>query len=158
MKEIRTAELFGRKIKDRVAASERAFVKKQSGDGDVFPIHCIGNQGTGVGSTIKGFNRRGGRWLIEKHGRYGTVAITNEFRTSQTCIFCFGQVIRPQKGDGKKDNGSSRCLNPDCPSYVHGKAIQGRDVQASVAIALAGISTMMSSQPLHPFNPRMYLE
>ena len=54
----------------------------------------------------------------------------------------------------KKNNGASRCLNPDCPSFIFGRAIQGRDPQAAVAIALVGISTMILKSPFEPFNPR----
>jgi hypothetical protein len=87
---------------------------------------CIGKAGTGVGSSIEGFNGRGGKWIRNRHARYTTVAITDEHRTSQACAFCFGQVIRPSnEGMKKKNNVASRCLNPNCPSFFFGRAIQG---------------------------------
>lgn len=150
-------ELKKRQVYDAVASQERKFILRDCKSRKSLPIMCIGNAGTGIGSSIKGFNRRGGKWLRNRHARYTTVAITNEHRTSQTCVFCFGQVIRPSKeGMKKKNNGASRCLNPDCPSFFFGRAIQGRDPQAAVAIALAGISTMILKRPFEPFNPRHF--
>lgn len=156
VKQKRTAELFSRKAKDRIAASERAYIQDQSQCKLPFVVFCIGNAGMGIGSQIKGFNRRGGRWIQKLHGRYAIVAITNEFRTSQTCVFCYGQVIRPLNSVGKKNNGSSRCMNPKCISFMQGRAIRGRDAQASVAIAIAGTSALITKKTMEPFNPSLY--
>lgn len=56
----RTLELRTRKTKDRMASKERRFVK---GKGNNIPVMAIGDQGTGVGSIIRGYDRRGGKWL-----------------------------------------------------------------------------------------------
>jgi hypothetical protein len=45
---------------------------------------AIGNQGTGVGSVIKGYNRRGGKWLREKHNRHSTTILIQKAN-----FFCF---------------------------------------------------------------------
>jgi len=106
------------------------------------PIMCIGNQGTGAGSRIKGFERRGGRWLMNVHSRYATLALMNEHRTSQSCVFCFQQIVRTKSRTGKPQNGCRRCVDPACPSVKHGFAIQRRDNEAALAIAVVGISAI----------------
>ncbi|KAI8381429.1 uncharacterized protein BYT42DRAFT_566496 [Radiomyces spectabilis] len=104
----------------------------------------IGTQGTGVGSRIKGHARR--------------VGMTNEFRSSQTCMGCFGLVIRPKRkavGASSKIrsvHGSSLCMNIDCPLYRTGRATQNRDTQAAMCIALAGASFLLDGMTLHPFS------
>jgi hypothetical protein len=146
-------KLRKRMIYDQAAAQERAFLKAEGPSANILPVICIGNGGTGQGSSIKGFARRGGKWLSKRHGRYFPVAITNEYRTSQTCCFCYAQVIRPLKADGTKCQGSSRCVNVLCPAVIAGRATQGRDKMAAVTIAIAGTSTMLSGKPLAPFDP-----
>lgn len=154
--EKRTAELWDSNIKDKIASTEREFVSAAASDTKkVLPILCIGNQGTCVGSPIKGYARRGGKWLLRRHGRYTTVAWTNEHRTSQTCVFCFEQVIRPTSDKGKVCNGTSLCINPQCLAFKQGRAAQGRDKEAAMAIALAGMSAMLNGKVIAPFNPHM---
>jgi hypothetical protein len=85
--------------------------------------------------------------------------MTNEHRSSQTCVFCFQQVQRPKtrklvKGKWKSVsvNGSSLCMNPQCLAYRHGCNTRNRDTQAAFAIALAGVSRISTGQTLEPFN------
>ena len=56
------------------------------------PVLLIGEAGTGVGSRIGGYQRRGGGKMREQHRRYCTIGMTNEYRTSKTCIYCSCQV------------------------------------------------------------------
>ncbi|KAI8596846.1 hypothetical protein EDD21DRAFT_357783 [Dissophora ornata] len=53
------------------------------------PTKTKGDAEAGVGSTISRHVRRGGTKLYKEHGRYCTVAITDEFRRSKVCPFCF---------------------------------------------------------------------
>jgi hypothetical protein len=55
----------------------------------------IGDGGMGVGSTIKGFRRYGGKWKQELHDINVNVCITNESMTPQTCIYCFSKLGNP---------------------------------------------------------------
>lgn len=76
---------------DKLASMERQFV------GGSLQVMCVGIAGTGAGTRIGGHLRYGGGKLRERHRRYTTVAMTNEYRTSQTCCYCFQPVIRPRK-------------------------------------------------------------
>ncbi|KAI9245292.1 hypothetical protein EDC94DRAFT_590509 [Helicostylum pulchrum] len=58
-RERRTSGLFTNRTKDLVTAKERRFVKGDSKK--AIPIMAIGNAGTGVGSPIKGYDRRAGK-------------------------------------------------------------------------------------------------
>jgi len=154
LKARRTKELLTDKVKQQMATVERTYVDPSSVAHKI-ALMCIGNCGTGVGSPIKGHLRRGGKWLQRLHAHSTVAAITNEYRTSQTCVFCFNQVTRPLNSNGRKINGASRCMNSGCLAFQNGRACQGRDTQASLAIALAGLSTMIDGQTLAPFNPRL---
>lgn len=119
---------------------------------------CIGREGTGVGSPIRGHARRGGSKLRDDHRQHGVVALTNEYRTSQTCAYCLGPVTRPKATvirNGRKvqksTNGASNCMNISCPLYRTGRTTQNRDVQAALCIALAGASFLLTGKTLHPF-------
>jgi hypothetical protein len=57
----RMVELKTRTIKERITEAERRFVCHGQGTKAAHPMMAIGNQGTGVGSVIKGYNRRGGK-------------------------------------------------------------------------------------------------
>ncbi|KAI8393297.1 uncharacterized protein BYT42DRAFT_550568 [Radiomyces spectabilis] len=102
--------------------------------------------------------RRGGKKLRKEHSQHAVVGMTNEFRSSQTCMGCFGPVIRPNRkavGAGSKIrsvHGSSLCMNIDCPLYRTGRATQNRDTQAATCIALAGASFLLDGMKLHPFS------
>ena len=154
LKSRRTTELLTDKVKQQMATVERTYVDPSSVAHKV-SLMCIGDGGTGVGSHIKGHLRRGGKWLQRLHAHNTIVAITNEHRSSQTCVFCFDQVTRPLTSNGRKIYGVSRCMNSGCLAFQTGRACQGRDTQASLAIALAGLSTMIDGQTLAPFNPRL---
>ena len=127
----------------------------------VLPIMLTGIAGTCVGSRFKGHARRGGKKLRKEHRQHGIVALTNEFRTSKTCLFCFQQVRlaqsrRLQEGRIKvvRVHGSLECVNPACPSVLCGYTQKPRDAHAAVCIALAGASNLLSlnRQTLAPFR------
>lgn len=110
------------------------------------PIMMIGNQGTGVGLRISGHSRRGGGKMRRIHSRNAIIGMTDENLTSKTCVFCYKrlqQAYSRRIKDGKeklvKVNGAVECTNTKCPSFQHGCSIKGRDANAAVAIALAGL-------------------
>jgi len=132
----------------------------------MIPIMCLGNAGTGVGSTIKGFNRWGGHQLRHQHRQLTPLVYTDEFRTSKTCVYCFEPVVCPttkRMKNGKLVNvsihGAVRCVNKDCPSVKNRYAIKSRDQHAAVAICLVAISMLFSPnrETLRPFSRRRYL-
>ncbi|KAI8875664.1 hypothetical protein K501DRAFT_280152 [Backusella circina FSU 941] len=64
-------------------------------------------------------------WKQELHGRNTTVCITNEYKTSQTCVYCFSPIVHPpqrlvikNKEVLKEFSGASQCINPACVSVV----------------------------------------
>jgi hypothetical protein len=120
----------------------------------IVPVMLTGIAGTGVGSRIGGHSRRGGGKLREQHRKHGIVAMTNEYRTSKTCVFCFEQVqlaraTRETKGTWKRVrlNGAVECVNPDCVSFKCGYTTKGRDSHAALAIAIAGASNNAGTLP-----------
>ncbi|KAI8360535.1 hypothetical protein B0O80DRAFT_398351, partial [Mortierella sp. GBAus27b] len=124
------------------------------------PILCIGDAGTGVGSRIKGFSKRGGRKFRREHSRHTVVAVTPEYRTSKTCAFCFYTLQKAQHRRLKNGsivdvaiNGALMCWNPKCPSFVNGNSISNRDHHAAFNIGLVGASMMLSEhhQVFPPF-------
>jgi hypothetical protein len=54
---------------------------------DVLPVLIIGTAGTGVRSRIGGHARRGGGKMRKEHSQSCVVSMTNEYKTSQVCIF-----------------------------------------------------------------------
>ncbi|KAF9426099.1 hypothetical protein BGZ94_006947 [Podila epigama] len=57
----------------------------------VRPVLLIGEAGTGVGSRIRGHDRRGGGIMREQHIRHCTIGMKDEYRTSKT-----GYTIKPR--------------------------------------------------------------
>ena len=121
----------------------------------------IGSAGTGVGSRIKGHSRRGGKKMRKEHMQHCVVGMTNEYRSSQTCVFCFQPVQLAQSrrvinGNVKtvKVHGAVECVNPSCDSFKCGYTIKSRDPHASVCIAIAGASCLLSPSrvTLPPFS------
>ncbi|CAO3678112.1 unnamed protein product [Umbelopsis ramanniana] len=160
-KESRTNELMNRKILDQSASKERRFVsqRESSKDAPKTIILCIGTAGTSVGSRIKGHAKRGGSKLRTRHQIYATVAMTNEFRTSQTCSSCFCPIVHPTQRKLVKDkwkkvsnNGTSVCVNPKCLRFQAGLASQNRDKQAAECMAISGSSLLLTGKRLACFE------
>ncbi|KAF9358967.1 hypothetical protein BGX26_000509 [Mortierella sp. AD094] len=127
----------------------------------VLPVMLVGDAGTAVGSRIKGHAKRGGRKLRQEHMKHCPVVLTDEYRSSKTCIYCFGEVRtararRIVNGEAKmvRINGALECVNPMCPSVKVGYTIKSRDPHSALAIALAGASALLSldHEVLLPFS------
>lgn len=108
-------------------------------------IMFIGDQGTGVGSSIKGFKRYGGPWKEKIHGKATIVCKTDENYTSQTCVFCYAKLIHPvhqlvKNGQKikKTSKGSFQCVNSHCVSVLNKRAVKSRDTFSALAIGMLG--------------------
>ncbi|CEI88079.1 hypothetical protein RMCBS344292_02479 [Rhizopus microsporus] len=110
----------------------------------------IGDRGTGIGSTTKGFRRYGGKWKQYKHDIDVNVCITNENMTSQTCMYCFSKldhsIYRKMINDKDirtKVKGSFLCRNPDCVLVSNKNAIKPRDDLSVLAIGHSGLCSLL---------------
>lgn len=139
------------RVKNGVASTQRKFV--QEGSKRNVPVLAIGDKGTGVGSTIKGYARRGGKWLQNLHGRYTITAITDEYLTSQLCIYCYCHITHPINKDGSKSLGIARCLNPDCIAFRVGRAINNRDQMSTAIIGMKAMITLFFHVNFTPSTP-----
>ncbi|CEG68071.1 hypothetical protein RMATCC62417_04398 [Rhizopus microsporus] len=138
-------EMQNDRFRRRLCAKERTFLigKKVKGRSRPCPIMFIGDRGTGVGSTIKGYRRYGGKWKQCIHGMNINVCITNENMTSQTCMYCFSKLDHPihrKKINDKEIKTNVKalflCRNPDCVLVLNKKAIKSRDSLSALAIGL----------------------
>jgi len=127
----------------------------------ILPVMLIGTAGTGVNSRIKGHARRGGGKMREQHRRHCTIGMTNEYRSSQTCVWCFQQTrlarsrrIINGRITSVKIHGAVECINPSCISFKCGYTIKPRDPHSAIAIAIAGASILLSTSrsTLPPFS------
>jgi hypothetical protein len=125
------------------------------------PTMFIGDRGHCVGSRLKGHLKYGGHWKERKnHGRNTHVFITDEYNTSQTCVFCFQKLqhsLRLIENKSGKDkivhvNGAFQCENELCISLMHGQASQGRDALSALAIGLKGLTTLLLGAPFPPLD------
>ncbi|KAK4516805.1 uncharacterized protein ATC70_011784 [Mucor velutinosus] len=122
----------------------------------------IRDRGLCVGSRLKGHLKYGGKWKPRLHSSVATVHTTNERKTSQTCMYCFGPISYPTQSIKAKNgktktrsiHGAFLSLNPACVSVLNYRAIQGRDRTSALAIADSGLSTLLFRQPLPVFNPK----
>ena len=142
----RTVEIKTRTVKDRITAKERLFITNN--DKKSVAVMAIGDKGTGVGSTVKGYDRRGGTWHQQKHDRHAITITTSEHNTSQLCIYCFHQIVHPNAG-------SSRCLNPLCPAVRCGRATNNRDVMSAAEIGLSCVTKLLLKRDFSPFCARL---
>ena len=105
----------------------------------------------------KGYQKRGGSKLTKEHRKHGTVAHTNENRTSRICSCCFmpvflsrGQRVRDGESKTVRLNGSVDCKNPTCPRRREGHGTMGRDANAANNIAILGGVHSALIKPLRP--------
>ncbi|KAG1447813.1 hypothetical protein G6F56_009140 [Rhizopus delemar] len=138
----RTVEIATIRTKDRAAAAERKFLKSDSNGTLLFM--GIGNAGTGVGSAIRGYDRRGGKWLPRTHKRYAETMITDEHMTSQLCVYCYFPIAHSRTSDESVSFETVRCLNPNCEAFKHGRTTNNRDVMSAIAIEIS----VMAQAPL----------
>ncbi|KAI8890966.1 hypothetical protein K501DRAFT_167486, partial [Backusella circina FSU 941] len=113
----------------------------------------IGNKGTGVVSHIKGYNRRGGNWIKELHGRYTIAAINDEHMTFQLCIYCYSPIVHLKNADGSKSLGTTRCLNPICVSVMYVRASNNRDQMSITGIGISTMTRLLLGTNSPPFTP-----
>ncbi|KAG2197763.1 hypothetical protein INT46_005749, partial [Mucor plumbeus] len=136
----RSKELRRQKFLDQACSNERIFINQgQRGN----TIAFVGDRGYSVGSRIKGFNKYSGKWKPQNHSRYISAIITNEYNTSQTCIYCFHKTTHPVHivdNTLKTNTGTSVCTNPACILVKSGSSYKGRDAISSLAIGLSGFN------------------
>ncbi|KAF9117604.1 hypothetical protein BGW39_002024, partial [Mortierella sp. 14UC] len=143
--------------------SDKADMQEQDHDHVyVLPIILHGAGGSCVGSRLKGHMKRGGRKMNKQNRQYGVVCETDEHRTSQVCSSCFepielARATRAEQGQVKhiRLHGAVVCRNRECPRVMAGRGTQGRDSNSAVNIAIAGASSLLSSNKttLAPFKP-----
>ncbi|KAG0300016.1 hypothetical protein BGZ98_009564 [Dissophora globulifera] len=120
-----------------------AHVKKcprQSLGRTIQPIMLTSIAGTGFRSRIGVHVRRGGGKMRKEHQRHCIVAMTDEYRSSKTWVFCFSPV---QLARGHR--------------IVNGLIRTARDTHSAMAIAIAGALNLLSSDhqtlpPSRKFN------
>ncbi|KAG2233469.1 hypothetical protein BDF21DRAFT_474797 [Thamnidium elegans] len=81
---------------------------------------AIGNDGTGVSSRIKVYDRRGEKWPEKLHSRYISTIMTDEYMSTQLWAYCYFPIVRPRRSDYTKVLGTLRYPKPDCPAFKHG--------------------------------------
>ena len=158
-KKRRSMELSKQKAHDRIAAAERKAsgykpATKVPGSTDKTLLLFVGDRGFGVGSRIKGHQRFGGTWKQQIHGRYTPTMVTNEYNSSQTCLFCFRKLSHPMKvveGEVKATTGSFVCLNDQCPNAFR---VVCRDQVSALAIGLSGLASLLFGVTFPCFDPR----
>jgi hypothetical protein len=82
---------------NKFASKERCFLSQRESweSAPNIPIRCIGWTGTGVEFRIKGHAKAGSSKIHSTHRRYVPVAMTNEFRISQTNSSHFNPILHP---------------------------------------------------------------
>ncbi|KAI8880116.1 hypothetical protein K501DRAFT_255692 [Backusella circina FSU 941] len=156
MKATRKYELQKQRQVDVLCSSERKFVKGKKNPSIMF----TGDRGYGVGSPIKGHLKYGGKWKQEKHSKYTPVVITNEFNTSQTCLYCFEKLEHPLRKVQKKDkeeavrpvNGAFECVNSKCILNITGRSTIPRDRLSALAVGLSGLTKVLFGATFPPFD------
>ena len=113
---------------------------------------AIGNAGTGFGSAIRGYDRRGGKWLPRTHKRYAETMITDEHMTSQLCVYCYFPIAHSRTSDESVSLGTVRCLNPNCEAFKHGRATNNRDVMSATAIGISAMTQALLRKSFLPFS------
>lgn len=114
----------------------------------------IGDRGHGFGSCIKGHQRFGGFKKQNKHGQNTPTLITNEYNSSQTCLFCFNKLSHPVSAVTNKiytSKGTFICLNGNFP-----KAFQPvcRDKVSALAIGIAGLAYLLFGSTFPCFDEK----
>ncbi|KAI8047315.1 hypothetical protein BDF21DRAFT_352404, partial [Thamnidium elegans] len=83
-------EILGYKFRSHLFTQER----KEMKEGEKYLVMSIGDRGTGVGSTFKGYRRHGGTWKQKIHDQSNTTCITNENKATQTCVYYLCPLYR----------------------------------------------------------------
>ncbi|KAG0316592.1 hypothetical protein BGZ99_006812 [Dissophora globulifera] len=113
-----------------------------------------GTARTGFGSRIGGHARRGGGRMRKEHQRHCLVAMTDEYRSSKTCVLCLSQAqlirgCRIVNGPIRtfRLNGSVECVDPQCLSFKVGYTIKARDTHSAATIASRYIELALARLP-----------
>lgn len=132
----------------RAALDENPFLSCLLGNKASISIHELKDHPKGAATKIR-----------KDHQQRAVVAMTSEYRSSQTCGGCFGPVVRQRatifnnrKKQTKSVNDASQCFNTKCPLCQSGFAVQDRDTVAALCIALNGIRKAMDNKSLLPFT------
>lgn len=113
----------------------------------------IGDRGFGVGSNIKKHQRVGGTWKGKLRGSNTKVFVTNEYNSSQTCLYCYRKLSHTyKKKDDKKtlNRGSFICHNPECVGRFR---VLPTDRVSALAIGFAGLSQVLFGVTIPEFDP-----
>ncbi|KAL1929966.1 hypothetical protein VTP01DRAFT_1120 [Rhizomucor pusillus] len=120
-------ELARKKAYSQEASREKAYVKEACGTGKKsIPIMFIGDQGLGTNTRLNGHVKGVATKIRKEHHLHTVVAMTSEYRTSQTCDWCLGPVVGPKATilkDGKK---KKRYVSF---SKTHSAEMSGNDAQ-----------------------------
>ncbi|KAL0092403.1 hypothetical protein J3Q64DRAFT_1623990, partial [Phycomyces blakesleeanus] len=116
----------------------------------------IGDQGTGAGFQIKAFRKCSGKWKQNIHGEAVNICITNECKTSQSCILCFSPLTSPRipgkkEGSYKVNKGTFLCINLRCITVKNRCSSSPRDALLALAIALVGLGSVIFGAAPSPF-------
>lgn len=107
----------------------------------------IGEAGNCVGSRLRGHPKRGGKWLRERHRRYATVIMTDEYRSSQTYPFCYGPISHPKVRNDRV-----------CPLYNEGACLQNRNAMIATRICLTGASKVLHGETIAPLSKQTVIK
>jgi hypothetical protein len=151
------------KRRRRLELTKKKFYQKTShyermSSGIKNPTMFIGDRGHGYSSSIKGHLRFGGFKKENEHGLSTPTIITNEYNTSQTCIFCFNKLSHPMSAvDGKvrTTSGTFVCLHPGCPKAFKPVC---RDKLSALAIGLSGIAQLLFGSTFPCFQEKTTTE
>ncbi|KAL0093409.1 hypothetical protein F4703DRAFT_1729865 [Phycomyces blakesleeanus] len=119
-------------------------------------LFFTGDRGTGTIFRPKGFRMYGGKWKQKIHRETANVCITNECKTSQTCIFSFSSLINPRipgkkEGSYKGNKGTFLCINSRCITVKKQWASKPRYAFSALAIALIALTSVMFGAAPPPF-------
>ncbi|CEP12941.1 hypothetical protein [Parasitella parasitica] len=135
----KSTECKDKKFRPRIASKERSFCVGRRSQASL--IMFIGDRGTCVGYRLKGHLKYGGKWKPELHAASSTVHFTNEHKTSQTCMYCFGPLAHPKRTITYQDGKSHQ-------------PIQSRDKTSALAIVISDLSNMIFNEPLPASSPK----
>ncbi|KAI9494505.1 hypothetical protein BDB00DRAFT_306604 [Zychaea mexicana] len=169
LNEHRHREIATSRFYTQLATKERQYIRSITSKKlgipfrNLRPVMCVGLAGTGVGSHQRGRPRRGGRKMRNEHRVCCPVVLQDEYRTSQTCLFCFCPLVMATATKATKNGkiktvkvlGALQCVNPDCPAVRVGYTTFSHDSLSSTAMIIAAVTQLFSptKSPLPPFDP-----
>ncbi|KAI8082580.1 uncharacterized protein B0P05DRAFT_58077 [Gilbertella persicaria] len=89
----------------------------------------------------------------------GDVCVTDKYKTSQTCIYCFEYLERlcfveekNEKAIKRSTKVSLMCVNLECVSVKHGRSTKSRDALSSLTIRLSVLTLCLLGIPILHFS------